>query len=64
MVRSAISSAATVQDALQMQGNLGEVLRAKGDLEEAVVVLRGVIHHVEGILKRQVKKGTMVTRSR
>lgn len=26
-----------------MKSNLGEVLRAKGDLEEAEVVLRGVI---------------------
>lgn len=39
-----------------MRRNLGEILRANGDLEEAVVVLRGVVQEQEdaGIYEDQV----------
>lgn len=56
-MKSAISSAVSSQtNTLSMRGNLGEVLRAKGDLEEAVVVLRAVIQEEEeaGIRDHQV----------
>lgn len=54
LVKSAISSAISREaDIFSMRRNLGEILRAKGDLEEAVMVLRGVIQEQEeaGIIR-------------
>lgn len=43
-MKSALSSAVSGEaDIFSMRRNLGEILRAKGDLEEAVMVLRDVI---------------------
>lgn len=55
LVRAAIASAGNRADILQMTGNLGEILRAKGDLEDAVSVLRGVLAEGVGILEREVR---------
>ena len=40
LVASAVKVANSEEDALQLRGILGEVLRAKGDLYDAVYVLR------------------------
>lgn len=50
-MRGAIGSARNRVDSLQMTGNLGEILRAKGDLEQAVSVLRSVLAEASGTLK-------------
>lgn len=55
LVRAAIASAGNRTDILRMTGNLGEILRAKGDLEDAVSVLRGVLTEGVGILEREVR---------
>ena len=43
LVASAVAVAYSEEDALQIRGILGEVLRAKGDLDDAVSVLRGAL---------------------
>ena len=43
LVESAVKVASSKEDALQIRGILGEVLRAKGDLDDAVFVLRGAL---------------------
>lgn len=43
LVASAIEVTNSEEDALQLRGILGEVLRAKGDLYDAVHVLREVL---------------------
>ncbi|CAM9807555.1 unnamed protein product [Choristocarpus tenellus] len=48
LVRAAVSSASNARDVALMMGNLGEVLRASGDLEGSVTVLRQIVTQ-EGI---------------
>lgn len=59
-MRSAIPSAISKKSELSMRGNLGEIVRAKGDLEEAEKVLRGVVQEQEeaGVDDQQVCRGT------
>lgn len=47
LVRTALASTTNPGDAFRMSANLGEVLRAKGDLENAVHTLRAVVGTAE-----------------
>lgn len=60
LVRSAISVASSKKSELSMRSNLGEILRAKGDLEEAEAALRMVMEEQEaaGVQDHQVQTTT------
>lgn len=47
LVRTALAWTTNPVDAFRMSANLGEVLRAKGDLENAVRTLRAVVGTTE-----------------
>lgn len=60
LVRSAYSLANSKESELSMRSNLGEILRAKGDLEEAEAALRMVMEEQEaaGVRDHQVQATT------
>ncbi|CBJ26241.1 putative methyltransferase [Ectocarpus siliculosus] len=63
LVRSAISVANSKKSELLMRSNLGEILRAKGDLEEAEAALRMVVEEQEatGVRDHQASFNLAVT---
>ncbi|CAM9749410.1 unnamed protein product, partial [Ectocarpus sp. 6 AP-2014] len=63
LVRSAISVANSKKSELSMRSNLGEILRAKGDLEEAEAALRIVVEEQEatGVRDHQASFNLAVT---
>lgn len=57
LVKAATKSAGNPIDAIYMTGNLGEILRAKGDLESALSVLRAVVEDEQVLVDTEVSVG-------